>query len=268
MQSLFQPNAQASAAGDLFGRVALVTGAGRGIGRAIARRLHQGGATVALCGRTRANLDELATELGERVAVGVFDVADRASVDAEVLRLAQALGGRIDIVVNNAGVNGPTPLAGDDDAMWNSILAVNLSGPMYVTRAALPFLKPGASVINLSSVLGKMGVPGKSAYCAAKHGIIGWTRSVALELAPRGIRVNAVCPGWTTSDMADQSVVEAAAFDGVPVEKWRAQAVAAVPQKRFLDAAEVAELVAFLAAPAAAGITAEVYTISGGSTAF
>lgn len=267
MQSLFQPS-RTQGAGDLSGRVALVTGAGRGIGRAIARRLHQGGATVALCGRSRSGLDELATELGERVAVGVFDVADRASVDAEVPRLAQALGGRLDIIVNNAGVNGPTPLSADDDAMWNAILAVNLHGPMYVTRAALPFLKQGASVINLSSVLGKMGVPGKGAYCAAKHGVIGWTRSVALELAPRGVRVNAVCPGWTTSDMADQSVAEAAAFDGVPVETWRERAVAAVPQKRFLDAAEVAELVAFLGSPAAAGITAEVYTISGGATAF
>jgi 3-hydroxybutyrate dehydrogenase len=139
---------------------------------------------------------------------------------------------------------------------------------MYVTRAALPFLRPGASVINISSVLGKMGVPGKGAYCAAKHGIIGWTRSVALELAPRDIRVNVVCPGWTTTDMADASVAEAAAFDGVPAAEWRARAIAAVPQKRFLDPAEVAELVAFLASPASSGITAEVYTVAGGATPF
>ena len=253
---------------DLRGYAALVTGASRGIGRAIAVKLHRAGAKVVLCGRSEERLKSVAAELGERAYVGVFDVSDRAAVDGALPELARALGGSIDILVNNAGTNGVTPVDAADDSLWNSILATNLYAPMYVTRAALPFLRPGASIINISSVLGKMGVPWKGAYCAAKHGLIGWTRSAALELAPRRIRMNVVCPGWTESDMAEQSVAENAQCEGVSPAVFRARAEAAIPQRRFLAAAEVAELVAFLGSRASAGITAEVYTIAAGATPF
>jgi len=262
MQSLFESTAS------LKGRTALVTGASRGIGRAIATRLHRAGARVLLCARSREALLAVAAELGDGALVSAFDLTERAAIDAAVPELARASGGRIDIVVNNACANGMTPVDASDDATWHAILASGLSAPMYVTRAALPFMRPGASVINISSVLGKMGVPYKGAYCAVKHGIIGWTRSAALELAPRGIRVNVVCPGWTETDMAEQTIAETASQEGVPAAAWRVRAEAAVAQRRFLDPAEIAELVAFLSSPAAAGITAEVYTIAGGATPF
>jgi NAD(P)-dependent dehydrogenase (short-subunit alcohol dehydrogenase family) len=228
-----------SRSGELAGRVALVTGAGRGIGRAVAARLHRGGAAVALCGRSRPGLESLAAELGDRVAIGVLDVGDRASVDAEVPRLARELGGRLDIIVNNAGVNGPTPLDASDDAMWHAIIDVNLHGPMYVTRAALPFLQSGSSVINISSVLGKMGVPYKGAYCAAKHGIIGFARAVQLEVREQGITVSCVSPGPTATRMGSG--------DGSPYDR-----------AAMLEPEDVADAIVFVATRPARVIIPEI----------
>ncbi len=262
MKSHFEPNAS------LKGRTAIITGASRGIGQAIATRLHQAGARVVLCGRSRQDLQQITAELGSGAFCNAFDITDRAAGDSAVREMADWLGGRIDILVNNAGANADTPLAQSEDALWNTVLATNLSAPMYLTRAALPYFKAGASVINISSVLGKMGVPFKGAYCAAKHGIIGWTRAVALELAPQQIRVNVVCPGWTETAMAQQSIADAAKHEEMTAAAWRTRAESLIPQKRFLQTAEVAELVAFLGSTASAGITAEVFTISAGATPF
>lgn len=250
----------------LQGRTALVTGASRGIGWAAAALLHRRGARVALVGRSTAQLEQLAKVLGDGAVPATLDVTDRVAVDRLLPLLAAQLGGSIDIVVNNAGLIASTPLESVDDSQWEAVLQTNLTAPMYVARAALPYLRAGGSIINISSVLGKFGAPQRGAYCAAKHGIIGWTRALALELAPRGVRVNAICPGWVDTEMAAQNLADMAQQQGLTPAAMRALAESAVPQKRFLAPEEVAELVAFLASPAAAGITGEALSLSAGTT--
>ena len=163
-----------------------MTGASRGIGEAIARRFAAEGARVALAARDEGACERIAAEIrrrgGEAIAVGC-DVTLPVSVSGAIASIA-ARWGRIDILVNNAGLGGPTPLDDADDSRWNAILATNLTATFRVTREAAPFIPKGGRVMNLSSVLGRFGVPGYSAYCASKHGVIGLTRALALELAP------------------------------------------------------------------------------------
>ncbi|HEY7863235.1 MAG TPA: SDR family oxidoreductase, partial [Thermoanaerobaculia bacterium] len=190
----------------LTGKIAFVTGASRGIGEAIGRRLASDGARVALAARSEADCDRIADEInlagGEAIPIGC-DVTLPISVSNAIAGVV-AKWGRIDILVNNAGLGGPTPIDNPDDSRWNSILATNLTAVFRVIREAAPFLPEGARIVNMSSVLGRFGVAGFAAYCASKHGIIGLTRAVALELAPRKITVNAICPGWVETEMAKE----------------------------------------------------------------
>ncbi len=246
---------------------ALVTGASRGIGRAIATRLLEGGGVVAVTGRSLDALREIEREFPGRAHALRMDVRDRAQVDAAVAAAAGALGG-FDLVVNNAGIAGHTPIDDASDDRWLDILATNLTGAMRVTRAALPHVPRGGRIVNVSSVLGKFGVSRMGAYCASKHGLIGWTRALALELAPRDIAVNAICPGWVETDMATLGVVETAASLGKTPEEFRREAIDAVPQKRFLDPSEVAGLVVYLASPEARAVTGQAISICAGQTTF
>ena len=189
----------------LEGKRALVTGASRGIGRAIALRLAAEGAHVAAGVRSEKDAVGILRDLEVAGRAGIavlLDVTDPAAVATAVERAARP-DRRLDVVVNNAGLGGVTPLGGDarSDEGWSRILEVNLTGTWRVCRAAYPFLSDGGRIVNLSSVTGRFGVAKSGAYCAAKHGIIGLTRALALELAPRKITVNAVCPGWVDTDM-------------------------------------------------------------------
>jgi len=163
-------------------------------------------------------------------------------------------------------MGGGEPVEGSDVARWRQTIDTNLTGMYLVTREVLPLLQPGGRIVNLSSVLGRFGVPGYTAYCASKHGVIGFTRALALELTPRQITVNALAPGWVDTDMAAQGMQQGAAATGQTFEKFRERALNAVPIKRIIQPEEVASLVGFLTSPAAAAITGQTYNIGGGQT--
>jgi NAD(P)-dependent dehydrogenase (short-subunit alcohol dehydrogenase family) len=241
-------------------KVAIITGASRGIGRAIAKKLHEHGASVALCARSA--IEDFPQE---RSLVLEMDVRNAKSVDAGIRRTVDRFG-KIDIVVNNAGISGVTPVDAADAGPWLDIIQTNVMGTYFVTRAATPHIPNGGRVIMISSVLGKFGVPGYSAYCASKTGLIGFTRALALELAPRKITVNAICPGWTDTEMARAGMRDIARDMGITVEEFRAQAMSRVPLGEMVEPAEVADLVAFIAADTGAKITGQAISICGGST--
>jgi NAD(P)-dependent dehydrogenase (short-subunit alcohol dehydrogenase family) len=249
------------------GRRVFVTGGGTGIGRAVASGFAAEGARVAIASRDLPRLEAAAREMsrgGASVLPLRVDVRDRASTDACADRAAGALGG-IDVLVNNAGVSGRTPIgSAEDDGRLLDILTTNLVGVFYMTRAALRHMPDGGRVINNASVLAKFGVAGYAAYCASKHGLVGLTRALALELAPRRITVNAVCPGWVDTAMSDQGVRESAAAQGLPPEAFRAAAAARVPLGRFMAPEEVVPLILHIASEESAMMTGQAVNLDGG----
>jgi NAD(P)-dependent dehydrogenase (short-subunit alcohol dehydrogenase family) len=248
----------------LSGKAAIVTGASRGIGEAIARRFSAEGARVLLASRDAAAIGRIADDLGRSGADALAvacDVNDEASIRKAVGAAVDRFG-TVDVLVNNAGLGGPTPidaLGHDADARWDAILATNVTAVFRVTRAASPHLSRGGRVINISSVLGRFGVAGFSAYCASKHGVIGLTRALALELAPRHITVNAICPGWVETEMARQGFERFGS-----VEEGRAAAANMAPLKRVLDPEEIAGLAAYLASEDARSVTGQAIVADGG----
>ena len=252
--------------GRLAGRVALVTGASRGIGEAIGRRFALEGARVALAARDELACQRIAEDIGreggESIALSC-DVTLSVSVSSAIAAVV-AKWGHIDVLVNNAGVGGQTPLEDPDDARWNAILATNLTAVFRVTREAAPFLSQGGRVINLSSVLGRFGAPGYGAYCAAKHGVIGLTRALALELAPRRITVNAICPGWVETEMARNGFRSIGKRSGAGEEAGRAAAARMAPLGRVLDPDEIAGMAVYLSSDDAKSVTGQSIVLDGG----
>ncbi|MGE5344721.1 MAG: SDR family oxidoreductase [Acidithiobacillales bacterium] len=252
----------------LSGKNALVTGASRGIGRAIALRLAAEGAHVAAAVRSAADADAAVRAMksagGEGIAV-LLDVTDPASVATGVERAARP-NRRLDILVNNAGASGVTPLGGDarSDVEWARLLDVNLTGTWRVCRAAYPFLADGARIVNFSSVTGRFGVPKNGGYCAAKHGVIGLTRALALELAPRKITVNALCPGWVDTDMGRTGIGQIGKLKGVSAEEAFGIAAEMAPLGEVLKPEEVASLVLYLVSDGARNVTGQAIVIDGG----
>jgi 3-hydroxybutyrate dehydrogenase len=247
-------------------RVVFVTGGGRGIGRAIALAFAEPAATIAIAARSAGQLEETASAVRDRGAKAIplaMDVTDARTVSAAVTQLGGSVEG-IDVLVNNAGIGGGQPVQASDDSAWRRIIETNVIGTYLVTRAALPLMRDGSRIINMSSVLGRFGVPGYTAYCTSKHAVIGFTRALALELAPRAIAVNAVCPGWVETDMAVEGMTLGAQAMGTSYEEFRRRALKAVPIKRIIQPEEVARLVRFLAAPESSAITGQTYNICGG----
>lgn len=244
----------------------LVTGGGRGIGRAIALAMAGPGTLVAVAARTAAQVEQAAAEIERRGGRGLaltMDVTDEASVAAAMKKLRAAVP-RIDVLVNNAGIGGGEPVAGSDVASWRRVVDTNVVGTYLVTRDAVPAMGEGGRIVNISSVLGRFGVPGYTAYCASKHAVIGFTRALALELTSRQITVNAICPGWVETEMAVQGMHLGAAATGQTYEEFREGALGRVPIGRIIQPEEVAELVKFLASPVASAITGQTYNICGG----
>jgi ketoreductase len=254
----------------LAGKVALVSGGGTGIGKAISELMARNGAKVAIASRNPSHLRSAAQafEASRYPILPIqMDVRKKEQVKSAVARVLENWG-PIDILVNNAGISGLNRIDDPDDSRWYDILETNLSGMYLITKEVLKFMKDRGNgrIINVSSVLGKFGVAGYTAYCASKHGVIGFTRALALEVVGRGITVNAICPGWVDTDMARQGMEESAARQGITTEEFRKQELQAVPIRRFIDAEEVAALVLYLASEKASGITGQAINICGGET--
>src|SRR4030095_3037157 len=251
-------------------KTALVTGGGTGIGKAIAAQLAKNGTRVAIASRTVAHIEATASGLnsmGLDVLALQMDVRKKQDVEKAVGQIVSR-SGEVHILVNNAGISGWSLISDADDSRWYDIIETNLNGMYLVTKTVLKYMPDhsGGRVINISSVLGKFGVPGYTAYCTTKHGMIRFTRALALEVVNRGITVNTICPGWVETEMASLGIKETAALQGITPEEFKAQAVAAVPIKRFLDPEEVAEFVGYIASEAAGGITGHAMNICCGQT--
>ena len=245
---------------DLSGQVALVTGASRGIGRSIALALGRSGATVACIARNVEKLQAVADEIvaaGGAASVHACDVTDAAAAQATVDAVVEAHG-RLDVMVNNAGITKDTllPIMGDED--WDQVIAANLRSVFLFTRAAAKVMMRQRSgrIINMSSVSGLMGNPGQANYSASKAGIIGFTQTVARELAKRKVTVNAICPGFIATDMAE--ALGPAIID---------EAKKRIPAGRLGEADEIADAVLYLASDSGAYITGQTLVVDGGMTA-
>ena len=257
----------------LSGKAAFVTGASRGIGEAIARRFAAEGAAVCLAARSAGETGRIAAEIAASGADAIAVECDVTRPESYRKAVAAAVSRwkRIDVLVNNAGTSGVTPVAGgtpaedpDADARWDAIVATNLTATFRITREAVRAMPDGGRVIHLSSVLGRFGVPGQAAYVATKHGVIGLARSMALELAPRRITVNAICPGWVETDLARQGYRRIAEARHVTEDEARQICARMAPLGRILDPEEIAGLAAYIASEDARNLTGQAIVLDGG----
>ena len=256
----------------LAGRRAVVTGASRGIGRSIALALAGAGADVAITARTLPDLEQLAAQignLGRRAVPLACDVTDPGQVQQMAARALEALGG-IDILVNNAGAAGSHKFLNHPDDLWHQMLAVNLTSVYYVTKAFVPHMAEQRSgrIITIASIASKVGGRYIAAYTASKHGVLGLTRSLALELVHYGITVNAICPGYVDTPMTTAAVTNIVERTGADEAQARETLERLNPQNRLIQPEEVAALTLFLAQDASQGITGQAINVDGGAVMF
>jgi NAD(P)-dependent dehydrogenase (short-subunit alcohol dehydrogenase family) len=248
---------------------AVVTGGGRGIGAAIAETLARLGASISLVGRNpevlQATADRIIKGHSVKVAIASADVADEAAVRKAMSTLEDELGSPT-ILVNNAGIAISAPFLKSDAAFWRKVLDVDLMGAVYCTQAVLPAMQESkwGRIINIASTAGVKGAAYITTYCAAKHGMIGLTRALAIETARTGVTVNAICPGYTDTDMTAHNIANIVKKTGRSREETLASLVGQNPQGRLIQPAEVADAVIWLCGDNAASVTGQSIVIAGG----
>ncbi len=250
--------------GALDSRHVLITGGGTGIGAAIARALSKEGAKLSLAGRRKAPLDAMAAELPKTVAI-IADITKDTDCTAMVAA-ANAAHGRIDIVIANAGAASSAPVGKIDLKAWQQTIDVNLTGAFLTVSAALADVTraPGGRVIFIASTAGLKGYPYVAAYVAAKHGVIGLMKAMSLELAAKGVTVNAVCPGYTDTPLVDAAAAKISAKTGRSADDSRAALAKDNPHGRLIKPEEVASTVLWLCSPEAASINGQAIAVTGG----
>ena len=257
----------------LSNRTALITGGGRGIGRAVAFAFAREGARVAVVARTEREVarvaEEVKAETGVETMYSTCDVSNRESVEL-ALADVRVRTGAIDILVNNAGIAESAPLVKTSDELWQRHLAINLTGTFYFTRAVLPpMIERGwGRIINIASIAGKTGAPYISAYAASKHGVLGLTRSVALEVASKGVTINAICPGYVDTEMTTHALEKIEAKTGKPASDALETIKSMSPQNRLITPEEVASVALLLASEEGRGINGQAINVDGGSVLF
>jgi 3-hydroxybutyrate dehydrogenase len=258
----------------LEGHVAVVTGSTSGIGQAMARALAGQGVNVVLNGfgdaaQIEADRAKLAEETGVQVRYHGADMTKPAEI-ADLIGYAQRELGRLDILVNNAGIQYVAPVEDFPPEKWDAIIAINLTSAFHATRAAIPLMKAQGRgrIVNLASAHGLVASPFKSAYVAAKHGIIGFTKTVALELARDGVTANAICPGYVKTPLVEAQIADQAKARGIPVERVVEDVIlAAQPNKAFVEYDQLAGMLLYLVSDLGASTTGASLVIDGGWTA-
>jgi 3-hydroxybutyrate dehydrogenase len=256
----------------LNGKIALITGGGRGIGEACAVALAEAGADVVVCSRSSAEIEAVAGRIratGQRALAVVCDVTDAD----QVRRMAEEVNsqfGAAEILVNNAGLGRSHRFVDHPDELWDQMLAVNLTSVYYVTKAFIPKMIEArrGRIINIASVMSKIGGKYVAAYTAAKHGLLGLTRALAVELAGYNITANAICPGYVDTPMTDDNVANIVSKTGMPEAEARIALEKLSPQNRLIEVGEVAAVVMTLASDIAQGINGQAINIDGGAVMF
>jgi NAD(P)-dependent dehydrogenase (short-subunit alcohol dehydrogenase family) len=255
---------------NLANRIALITGGGRGIGRAIAFAFAREGARVAVLARTEREVarvaEEIKAECNVETMYATCDVSGGESIKRAFAEVESRLGS-VDVLVNNAGIAESAPFVKTSDELWQRHLAVNLSGTFYFMRAALPaMIKRGwGRIINIASIAGKTGAPYIAAYAASKHGVLGLTRSAALEVASKGVTINAICPGYVDTEMTTRALENIEAKTGKPASDALEAIKRMSPQNRLITPEEVAALALLLASDEGRGINGQAINVDGGS---
>jgi NAD(P)-dependent dehydrogenase (short-subunit alcohol dehydrogenase family) len=247
----------------LTGKTALVTGGGRGIGRAVAERLAREGARVVVTGRTVVEIEAVAAALGGFAVP--MDVSDRASIAAALAAVSERAG-RVDVLVNNAGAAESAPFGRTSDELWDRMMAVNATSAFTLCRALLPAMVEAGwgRVVTVASNAGLTGYAYSAAYCAAKHAVIGMTRAIAMEIARTQVTINAVCPGWVDTGLLDEAVDRIVKKTGRSPDEARRSLAEMSPQRRLVAPIEVASVVAMLCSDEARSIHGQAIAVDGG----